>query len=97
MHRSRLICVVTAGISEARCKYCRDRIVWATTASQRGKPSRTLPFTWPRPFPLRQERNDETGIGFEYWPAEKLHFVTCPHQPVRKKKATSSLSRGVRQ
>lgn len=84
MYHQRLICVSTLGISEGRCKYCGDRLVWANTASEKGKPSRTLPFTWPRPWPIRAEVNGETGIGFEWWATEKLHFVTCTAKPTRR-------------
>lgn len=89
MYGARTIKVCTLGIEEGRCKYCRDRILWATTASAPGKPARTLPFTWPRPWPISAERNDETGLDFEVWPREKLHFTTCARQPARTKKTTS--------
>jgi hypothetical protein len=83
----RLICVATVGLRDGRCKYCGDRILWVTTASTPGKPSRVLPFSWPRPYPLRHEVNDETGVGFEYWPTEKLHLVTCARREQRPRRS----------
>lgn len=80
MFPPRLVGIVALGITEARCKYCRERILWVTTASEPGKPSRTLPFTYPRPFPVRVETN-AAGIQFEYWPRESLHLLTCRRQP----------------
>lgn len=92
MFPPRLVGIVALGITEARCKYCRDRILWVTTASEPGKPSRTLPFTYPRPFPVRVETN-AAGIRFEYWPRESLHLLTCRRQPTTT--TTKTFSRAV--
>lgn len=87
MRGERLIPVVTSvGVREGRCKYCHDRVLWVTRASTPGQPARGLPFNR-RPWPLRTERNDETGLVVEYWPAAELHFATC-RVPKLKKQAT---------
>lgn len=75
--RERLVTVALVGIHEGRCRYCRRRVLWATTQSKPGQRARTLPFDLPRPWPLRTERNNETGIEFEVWPAAAKHFATC--------------------
>jgi len=94
MYRERLICVTTLGIGEGRCRNCGDRILWVNTASQPGKPSRTLPFSWPRPFAIRSEERGDNGLRFEWWPTDKLHFVTCAH-PQPRTKTPKPFTRGV--
>jgi hypothetical protein len=85
--RPRLITIVDRGISRGRCKFCRAPILWVTTASRPGSPARTLPFDLPRPWPLSTDRNDDTGLAFETWPASALHFATCPRTDQRKANA----------
>lgn len=75
--RERLIRVVTSvGVTEARCKFCRDRILWVTRASAPGRPARALPFNRPRPWPLEVDET-ESGLVIETWPASALHLGTC--------------------
>lgn len=86
MRGERLIPVVTSvGVQEGRCRTCGQRILWATRASTPGRPAKTLPWTPPRPWPLRSDRNDETGLVIEYWPAGSLHFATCKFPTTKKK------------
>lgn len=80
----RTVTIVASTVQPGTCRYCRAHILWATRASQPGAPAKTLPFNRPRPWPLSTTRNDETGLTFEVWPAEALHFVSCPHQPPRR-------------
>jgi hypothetical protein len=82
--QGRLVTVVTSiAMPTGRCRYCGRSIFWATTASRPGHPSKTLPFDLPRPWPLRTERNDDTGLAFEIWPSSSLHFTTCPSRQAR--------------
>lgn len=74
---TRLITVTTRGMQRSRCRDCRQPILWVTTQSRPRHPAKRLPFNLPRPFPLRTERNEETGVEFEVWPAIALHFRTC--------------------
>lgn len=75
--RSHTITVVASNAKEGRCRYCRERILWVTTASEPRRPARTLPFNVPRPIPLSVRRNDESGIVFEVWSSASLHTETC--------------------
>lgn len=90
MHWDRLLTIVASSVTRGRCRYCRQPIVWATTASEPGKPARSLPFTAPRPFPLSVTRNDDTGVAFEHWPKAALHFKSCAYRPPRKRTAKRS-------
>lgn len=74
---ARSIMVVTSGATRGRCKYCRDQILWVTSASRPGAPAKSLAFSLPAPQPLEVRRNDETRVTFEAWPLAALHVVTC--------------------
>lgn len=93
MHVPRVIGIVASSVTRGRCRYCQQPIVWAITESKPGRPARTLPFDAPRPWPLSETRNDETGVVFEYWPTMALHLRTCPHQPIRRKSKTMKARR----
>jgi len=81
-----MITIVAAGFNRGTCRYCGAPILWVTTASEPGKPSRTLPFSTPRPRPLSVSRNDDTGVVFENWPRASLHSRSCPGpRPSRKR------------
>lgn len=83
---ARTVTVVAGTVKDGTCRYCHDRILWATTASAKGRPAKTLPFNRPRPWSLSEQRNDETGVSFEVWPADALHFTTCRNKPAPAKK-----------
>jgi hypothetical protein len=85
--RDRTIMVVSSvEMGRGKCRYCGAPVLWVTTASQPGRPARTLPFDPPRPWPLRTDRNDDTGVAFEVWPTSALHFASCKQQPKAKPK-----------
>lgn len=86
----RLVTIAAVTVSRGTCRYCGQGVLWATTASRPGYPSKTLPFNPPRPFPLSTRRNDETGVVFEDWPRAALHVITCKRQPARRSKAGAS-------
>lgn len=96
MSGERLLPVVTSiGVNPGRCKYCGQRIYWATLARMgHGRPARVMPWN-SKPIPARTERNDETRTVIEYWPAGELHFKTCQEQPDRTqaKKRTEQLQK----
>lgn len=77
MYTSNLVTIVASSVRRAQCRYCGAPILWATTARERDRPSRNVPFDVPRPFPLSVSRNDETGVTFENWPRGARHWYTC--------------------
>lgn len=90
MPSSDLPVVTSAPVTRGRCKYCRQPIVWATVASRgHGLPAKTLPFSR-RPIPERSERNDETGLTIEWWPAGELHFKHCKNHPASDRRRSTA-------
>lgn len=85
----RLVCVVASSACKGRCRDCRRRVVFVTTASTRKQPARGMAFDWPKPFPTRTEVNDATGITFEYWPTANRHIYSCP---MRRREGSSGSS-----
>lgn len=82
MYRDQLLpIVVSVGLREGRCHFCRARILWATVASRKGRKAKTLPFDLPKPFPMRTDRDADTGITVEWWPEASLHFTSCTNRP----------------
>lgn len=65
--------------SKVRCRYCRQPIVWMTTARNR-KP---IAMNGHEPAPLRTEREAGTGATIEIHDRAAVHFETCEKRPVR--------------
>ncbi len=84
--RQQTVLVVANSVKEGRCRFCRDRILWAIRASTPGHPAKSMPFNPPRPFVISAEQNDETGLVFERWPLEQSHFNTCRRRPKAAKR-----------
>ena len=84
---TRSILVVASGATRGRCTYCRDRILWVTSASRPGSRAKALAFNLPAPAPLAVRRNDETRVTFEEWPLAALHVVTCRARPRTRRRA----------
>lgn len=78
---ARSIWVVVSGAERARCKWCRDQILWVTSASRPGARAKALAFNVPAPQALERRRNDETRVVFESWPLAALHAITCRARP----------------
>lgn len=75
---SNLIPVLAGTASPGTCKYCHRRIQWATTAPH----GKVLPFD-PDVF-VATTTKAENGVQWEFWPREKLHFISCPEAKKRK-------------
>lgn len=67
--------VLKGSARRGKCKFCRQRIVWATTAPH----GKTLPFD--REPVYAPELRTENGLVFERWPVDTLHIVTCKSRP----------------
>jgi len=77
----RYVYVVSWNRHDGRCKYCRQSIVWATTA--RGK---MLPLN-PGAFILEVKRDPETRVRYDVLEADASHIVTCANRPPRRGKS----------
>lgn len=87
MHQPRIVQVVSASVHAGTCRYCRQPITWAITASRPGRPSRSIPFNWPKPIALHASENASTGVQFEAWPTAEIHLASCRLQPPRRMEA----------
>lgn len=86
MTHARVKHVIKGSASQGgRCRYCRKRIVWAKVAPH----GKSMPFDR-EPIYAPSTRNPDTGVEFEVWPDDLLHFTTCPRQPERKQKRATS-------
>lgn len=76
--------VMKGTAQRGRCRYCRQRVVFAICAPY----GKRLPFDR-EPIYAAEITNPDTGVRFEVWPTELLHVINCP----RRKQATSSEAR----
>lgn len=67
--------VVKGSAKPGRCRDCRHPIVWAVAVTRKG--AKALPFS-KEPFYAPTERAD-TGVVYERWPSDLLHFISCSH------------------